>query len=119
MSIVDGTNPVLHYQVVLVYASSGCPFSELVRDLRSLLRGDMTTIITGDFNFDKKENNALTTFLNKEKFTQIVDWPTQKEGRTIDHCYVQKKLVDRFELTFHSPYYSDHDVLCININVGE
>ena len=111
MSIVDGTNPVLHYQVVLVYASSGCPFSELVRDLRSLLRGDMTAMITGDFNFDKKENNALTTFLNKEKFTQIVDWPTQKEGRTIDHCYVSPDA--RVQVSRHSPYYSDHDGLLI------
>ena len=83
LSIVDETNPVIPYQMVLVYASSGCPLSELVRDLERMLFTNMTTIITGDFNFDVKEKNALTTFLNQRNFIQVVDWPTQKEGRTI------------------------------------
>ena len=83
MSIVDETNPVLPYQMVLVYASSGCPLAELVRDLERMLFTNMTTIITGDFNFDVKEKNALTTFLTQRNFIQVVDWPTQKEGRTI------------------------------------
>ena len=111
MSILDETNPILPYQIVLVYASSGCPFQNLVVDLEKLLHPEMTTIITGDFNFDKKENNALTIFLREKKFTQVVDWPTHKEGRTIDHCYVSKNT--RVQLTRHSPYYSDHDGLCI------
>ena len=83
MSIVDETNPLLPYQLVLVYASSGCPFSEFVIDLENMLFTNMTTIITGDFNFDKTENNPLTEFLKKQNFIQLVDWPTQKEGRTI------------------------------------
>ena len=111
MSIVDETNPQHPYQLVLVYASSGCPFPELVVDLGKLLHPNMTTIITGDFNFDIKETNVLTRFLKEKKFTQVVDWPTQKEGRTIDHCYVSENT--RVQLTRHSPYYSDHDALCI------
>ena len=83
MSIVDETNPVIPYLMVLVYASSGCPLLELARDLERMLNDNMTTIITGDFNFDAKEKNALTTFLNQRNFIQLVDWPTQKEGRTI------------------------------------
>ena len=83
MSIVDETNPLLPYQLVLVYASSGCPFSELVIDLENMLFTNMTTIITGDFNFDKTENNPLTEFLKKQNFIQLVDWQTQKEGRTV------------------------------------
>ena len=111
MSIVDETNPSHPYQLVLVYASSSCPFQKLVTDLQQILQTNMTTIITGDFNFDKKETNDLTRFLRQRNFTQIVDWPTHQEGRTIDHCYVSQKT--RVQITRHSPYYSDHDALCI------
>ena len=111
MSILDETNPNQPYQIVLMYASTGCSFPKLARDLEKLLYPNMTTVITGDFNFDKTETNALTVFLKKRQFTQVVDWPTHKEGRTIDHCYVSKNT--RVQLTRHSPYYSDHDGLCI------
>ena len=70
-----------------------------------------TTIVTGDFNFDKKETNSLTVFLGARMLRQLVNWPTQREGRTIDHCYVSKNA--RVQITRHSPYYSDHDALCI------
>ena len=59
---MDTTIQNHHYQLVLVYASKNCPFSELVLELQELLKPNLTTIITGDFNFDK-ETNALTKFL--------------------------------------------------------
>ena len=111
ISILDETNPNQPYQIVLAYASSGCLFQQMARDLETLLHPNMTTVITGDFNFDNTETNALTLFLTKRQFTQVVDWPTHKEGRTIDHCCVSKNT--RVQLTRHSPYYSDHDGLCI------
>ena len=81
MSIVDETNPLLPYQLVLVYASSGCPFSEFAIDLGNMVFTNMTTIITGDFN--KTEKNPLTEFLKEQNFIQLVAWPKQKEGTTI------------------------------------
>ena len=63
MSMIDETNKELPYQAVLVYLSSKCPLSEVVEDLSCLMEPDMTTIITGDFNFDKKETNVLSAFL--------------------------------------------------------
>ena len=68
-------------------------------------------MIIDDFNFDRKEVNSLTRFLREIKFTQVVDWPTHKEGRTIDHCYVSENT--RVQMTRHLPYFSDHDGLCI------
>ena len=111
MSIIDETNPSNPYQLVLIYASSGCPFQNLVLDLQNLLHPKITTIITGDFNFDKKEINPLTRFLEELKFTQLVTWPTHKDGRTIDHCYVSENC--RIQITRFSRFYSDHDGLCI------
>ena len=108
MSIKDKENHP--YQLVLVYASHNCQFTELVEDLKELLDPNITTIITGDFNFDK-EVNALTKFLGQKNFTQIVNWPTHKQGRRLDHCYVSYNA--RVQVSRHSPYYSDHDALCI------
>ena len=82
MSIIDETNPCHPYQMVLVYASSGCPFQELAIQLENILHNNCC-IITGDFNFDTKESNPLTGMLLEKKFTQLVNWPTHKEGRTI------------------------------------
>ena len=87
---MDETNPMLPYQMVLVYASSGCHFSELVTDLERMLYSNMTIIITGDFNFNKNKENALTRFLKENNYDQLINWPTHKEGRTIDHCYVSR-----------------------------
>ena len=67
--------------------------------------------LSGDFNFDKKDVNAMTVFLKDKKFTQVVTWPTHSQGRTIDHCYVSENA--KFNLTRHSPYYLDHSALCI------
>ena len=113
MKVVDETTKDFPYQLILVYLSSGCPLSQVVDDLDCLLVPNMTTIITGDFNFDKKETNILTNFL-KESFLQVVNWPTHIQGRTLDHCYVSKNV--NVQLTRHSPYYSDHSALCIDFN---
>ena len=117
MSIVDSTVQNHPYQLILVYASSGCSFQELAQDVEKLLEPKMKTIITGDFNFDKNESNVISNFFGTEKLEQIVPYPTHDEGRAIDHCYVTKDVKEKIGLTLHSPYYSDHDALCINIEM--
>ena len=112
MSIVDITVQSHPYQLILVYASSGCPYQMLVDDLKKLLLPDITIIITGDFNFHCTEKNAFTQYLEARMLTQVVKWPTHREGRTIDHCYVSNNA--RVQITRHSPYYSDHDALCLS-----
>ena len=109
MSFID--NQFHPYQLVIIYASSGCPFKELAKDLEKLLQPEMTTLIVGDFNSDKNETNAVSSFLQQKQFTQLVNWPTHRGGRTIDHCYVSKN--SNIKLSRHSPYFSDHDALCI------
>ena len=80
-------------------------------DLKKLLLSNITVIVTGDFNFDRRESNALTCFLGAKMLQQIVKWPTHNKGRTIEHIYVSKNA--RVQVTRHSPYYSDHDALLI------
>ena len=117
MSTIDETNKDFPYQLILVYLSSKCPLSEVVEDLSRLLVPEMKTIITGDFNFDKKETNALSTFFKSRMFQQVVPWPTHIQGRTLDHLYVSKNV--QVELTRHSPYYSDHSALCIKFLIED
>ena len=111
VAIVDETNDNHHFQLVVVYISSKCQLGELVKDLSQLLESQMSTIITGDFNFDRNEKNALSSFLAKKKFRQLVKWPSHDKGRTLDHCYISENV--RVQLTRYSPFYTDHDSLCI------
>ena len=115
ISVVDETIPNFSYQIILVYLSSGCNLSQVQEDLSYLLVPEMQTIITGDFNFDKKEENILTKFLRNNMFSQVVTFPTHIQGRTLDHCYVSKHVNVR--LTRHSVYFSDHDALCIEFDL--
>ena len=108
LSIIDGP-----LQLIMVYLSSNCPKDEVVKDLNALLRQDLKSIIVG-------EKNELTKYLASKQFQQLVDTPTHDSttttsARTIDHCYVSKDIVDKIELRLHSPYYSDHDALCISL----
>ena len=111
LSIVDVD---LNVQLVLVYCSSDCPFPELV--VKELLLPEVYNIITGDFNFDRSEVNDLTRYVTESKLVQLVNSPTHNGGRTIDHCYVPEDIKDKVKLKQYSPYYSDHDALCINLN---
>ena len=112
MAIIDVTDPDNPYQLVLIYASAGCPFKQLVEDLTKVLHEDMPIIITGDFNFDRRTTNALTDFLKTKELIQLVNWPTHKEGGSLDHVYAFKNSA---LVTRHVPYYSDHEGLCIKL----
>jgi hypothetical protein len=76
------------------------------------------TIITGDFNicFMENFNNRMIQGLLSLGFDQLVHEPTHIRGRHIDHVYFLdpsnrlKPIIARY-----SPYYSDHDGICISI----
>ena len=104
-------------QVVVAYLSSNCPLIDVQTDLELILKSDRKIMIVGDFNFDKDKRNSLTKYLHSRDMIQLVTSPTHDEGRTIDHCYVLKNMKDEVELSQYSPYYSDHDALCINLNI--
>ena len=47
LSMVDETIPYFHYQLVIVYISSGCSLVDVVTEVSKLLLENMTTVITG------------------------------------------------------------------------
>lgn len=114
LSIMDG-----NVQMILLYCSSGCHFPEVVMDMQNIVCLQNTCVITGDFNFDKNEENSLTQYLRETRFVQLVKNSTHDMGRTIDLCFVPEAVKEKVVLTQYSPFYSDHDALCICINLDE
>ena len=102
--------------VINLYRSQTGHSVELLENLRNIIETKRTTIITGDFNicFIENFNNRLIQGLLTIGFEQLVHEPTHIKGRHIDHVYYVdandgfKANVDRY-----SPYYSDHDAICL------
>ena len=63
------------------------------------------------------EKNQLTKLLTTRGFEQLITQPTHDQGRTIDQCYVPIVFKDKVQLKIFSPYYTDHDAICINLEI--
>ena len=111
LSIVDEK-----IQLILCYISSNPPYLQIAKDIEKLIKQKKKIIITGDFNFDINEMNNLSKFFKNQKFKQLVNLPTHDKGRSLDHCYVSKDIKDKVTIKHYSPYYSDHDALCISVD---
>ena len=104
--------------IVSVYRSQSGHSLELLEGLTKMIEVGRITIITGDFNICFMENfsNRMTQGLLSMGFNQLVHEPTHIQGRHIDQVYFLDQgdrlqpIVDRY-----SPYYSDHDGICITI----
>ena len=92
---------------------------ELVDNLEQLVDMERLTVISGDMNIclDKSPNCLLSTALGDLGFQQLVTGPTHTAGGRIDHVYIRDphSLLDCFQLTPYTPYYSDHDGLCLSM----
>ena len=74
------------------------------------------TMICGDFNIDRREENELTRMLRDKKFKQIVQKPTTFRGNCIDHFYHNiSEAAKKVEYNLQTPYYSDHAAICVMI----
>ena len=67
-------------------------------------------IIIGDFNFDIKIKNPLSTYLQNEiGLKQLIKEPTFALGpNTIDHIYIRPKLEKKISVSYRYNYYTDH-----------
>ena len=101
-------------QVTTVYLSSGASLADVRKYVQHIYQPRFPQIILGDFNFDAKESNTLSRYFTEIGLKQLVNRPTHMEGRTIDHVYVSPEL--KCEITFKSPYYSDHVAVCVKLN---
>ena len=105
--------------LLIVYRSQNGNIGNLLENLISLISDNKAVLITGDFNLcnNKRKDNAIKTTLNSEGFKLLIFEPTQILGGFIDHAY-WRDMNDKWDeptVERYSPYYSDHDALCITI----
>ena len=101
-----------------VYRSQSGNSLELLEQLKKQIKAGRPTLITGDFNicFMQNFSNRMIHGLLSLGFDQLVHEPTHIRGGHIDHAYFLdpserlKPIIERY-----SPYYSDHDGICITI----
>ena len=118
MQIVKFTSRKL--DVINVYRSRNGNYVDLFHQLqRMTTRENKPMLVTGDFNicFHNNRNNRMSKGLEQDGFKQLVQEPTHIRGGHIDHAYWKDKTAvwKEPELDRYSPYYSDHDALCLTL----
>ena len=111
-----------YMDVINVYRSSNGNSADLLAKLIEMMDPETPTLITGDFNicFMKNERNRMSKGLIEEYgMKQLMTEPTHILGGHIDHVYwkdehqqCKNPIIERY-----SPYYSDHDGVCITIQI--
>ena len=105
--------------IINIYRSQTGNSLDMLEQLKKMIEDGRPTLITGDFNacFLENINNRLIQGLLTLGFDQLVHEGTHIQGRHIDHAYLLDPtgkvniIVERY-----SPYYSDHDGICITMN---
>ena len=75
--------------------------------------------ISENFRFLDNPSHSTKTFLETNKFTQLIKVPTHLEGHLLDQAYLRD--VDgnlRCSAEVKSKYYSDHKALTIMVKKG-
>ena len=102
--------------IIAIYRSHALNSSTILQELTKLIDLKRTTLIVGDFNLCYKENanHRLIKGLEELGFKQLLHEPTHIRGRTIDHAYLlEENRRMKIAIERYSPYYSDHDAICI------
>ena len=109
--------------LISVYRSQHGNIGSLLKLLEDLMSEESAVLIMGDFNLcnKKKPNNAIKSFFEKNEFSCLIHESTQIMGGFIDHAYWKdsENLWKSPILERYSPYFSDHDALCVTLNKKE
>ena len=104
---------------IIVYRTAQGNSLELINHLESLITPGATTIVCGDFNLCllTHRNNRVTQFLESNGFVQLMQEATHIKGGHIDHMYFKagQNVCQNPSILRYSPYYSDHDAICLTI----
>ena len=102
-----------------VYRSSNGNSLSLFNYLVEMINKEKPTLITGDFNicFLTHSGNRMSKGLRTMGFSQLVGEATPLRGGHIEHAHWRhdNEVWKDPELELYSPYYSDHDALCITL----
>ena len=105
--------------IINIYRSSNCHSVGLLNNILKIIPMRKPVLITGDFNicYFMNRTNRLVQGLESNDFKQLLKEATHIRGRHIDHAYWKdsNNIFTKPVLERYSPYYSDHDALCLTI----
>ena len=106
--------------VIVVYRSQGQNLEEIADKVDVWRNPAKLTVVCGDMNvcLKKEARNKLTVELESMGFAQLNEEATHIGGGHIDHMYVTREASGRAILERYTPFYSDHDALCLTIAEG-
>ena len=100
------------FQIFTVYVSPNANhqvYQELSDAIDELIMPGLEPIIIGDFNFDAKDANPLSAYMNEIGMKQLINEPTFALGpKTIDHVYIRPILEENLSVSYRYNYYTDH-----------
>ena len=107
--------------VIVVYRSQGQNLEEIADKVDVWRNPAKLTVVCGDMNvcLKKEARNKLTVELESMGFAQLNKEATHVAGGHIDHIYVTKEAAGKAALERYTPFYSDHDALCLTLAQGE
>ena len=107
--------------VIVVYRSKGQSLEEVADKVDVWRDPAKVTVVCGDMNvcLKKEAKNKLTVELESMGFGQLNEEATHVAGGHIDHMYVTKEAAGKTSLERYTPFYSDHDALCLTLAQGE
>ena len=108
---------------IIVYRTAQGNSLELIDHLEALITPGVTTIVCRDFNICllTHRNNRVTQFLETSGFILLMNDATHNKGGHMNHFYFKpgNNVCQNPSILRYSPYYSDHDALCVTIKKKE
>ena len=106
--------------VIAVYRSQGQNLEEVADKVDIWRDPAKLTVVCGDINvcLKKEARNKLTVELENMGFAQLNEEATHIGGGHIDHMYMTREATGSATLERYTPFYSDHDALCLTVAEG-
>ena len=95
-----------------VYRSAKGSVEEIIEEVKNMENPEKANIVTGDMNIcaRKQRNSQLIKSLLDEEYKLMTTTATHVKGGHIDKTYTKNAIA---QLHLYTPYYSDHDALCV------
>ena len=107
--------------VIHIYRSQEQRIETIIEGIRPMINESKVTVVCGDINICllKTPNNKITQYLTSLGLKQLNKEASHIAGGHIDHMYLSQDATTRATMERYSPFYSDHDALCLNIQEGD
>ena len=107
--------------IIVLYRSQQGSCEEMNNHLKEMITTDKPQLVIGDLNFCylDKTFNSTKLYLEKHKFSQLINQPTHIEGHLLDQAHL-RDMDGLLKITteIQSKYYTDHKGLAMTVKLG-